>query len=175
MATTERHSKKAKRKHNATDESVKVSKTEVNETPDKRKQKSAHRKKNKEVEEEIEEVAQNGTEDADEQEEPSTEQPDAEEDEQMKELEDLPSANALSLPQTGESLPTKFTELSLSDRTLEAINEMGFENMTEIQQRAIPPLMAGRDVLGAAKTGSGKTLAFVRKYNFHNFLVERIR
>jgi ATP-dependent RNA helicase DDX18/HAS1 len=33
--------------------------------------------------------------------------------------------------------------------------------MTEIQQRAIPPLMAGRDVLGAAKTGSGKTLAFL--------------
>jgi superfamily II DNA/RNA helicase len=38
---------------------------------------------------------------------------------------------------------------------------MGFDTMTEIQQRAIPPLMAGRDVLGAAKTGSGKTLAFV--------------
>ncbi|KAK3048368.1 ATP-dependent RNA helicase, partial [Coniosporium uncinatum] len=33
--------------------------------------------------------------------------------------------------------------------------------MTEIQQKAIPPLMAGRDVLGAAKTGSGKTLSFL--------------
>lgn len=33
--------------------------------------------------------------------------------------------------------------------------------MTEVQARCIPPLMAGRDVMGAAKTGSGKTLAFL--------------
>ena len=38
---------------------------------------------------------------------------------------------------------------------------MGFEKMTTIQRKAIPPLLAGRDVLGAAKTGSGKTLAFL--------------
>ena len=38
---------------------------------------------------------------------------------------------------------------------------MGFENMTPIQARAIPPLLAGRDLVGAAKTGSGKTLAFL--------------
>ena len=38
---------------------------------------------------------------------------------------------------------------------------MGFTRMTEVQARTIPPLMAGRDVLGAAKTGSGKTLAFL--------------
>jgi ATP-dependent RNA helicase DDX18/HAS1 len=38
---------------------------------------------------------------------------------------------------------------------------MGFESMTEIQQRAIPPLLAGKDVLGAAKTGSGQTLTFL--------------
>lgn len=38
---------------------------------------------------------------------------------------------------------------------------MGFTKMTEVQARTIPPLMAGRDVLGAAKTGSGKTLAFL--------------
>ncbi|KAF2492337.1 DEAD-domain-containing protein [Lophium mytilinum] len=44
---------------------------------------------------------------------------------------------------------------------MQAIKDMGFETMTEIQRRGIPPLMAGKDVLGAAKTGSGKTLAFL--------------
>lgn len=57
--------------------------------------------------------------------------------------------------------PERFSELELSERTMVAIEGMGFESMTEIQRRAIPPLMAGKDVLGAAKTGSGKTLAFL--------------
>ncbi|CAA9962649.1 hypothetical protein CFE70_006082 [Pyrenophora teres f. teres 0-1] len=57
--------------------------------------------------------------------------------------------------------PTEFAELNLSERTRQAIDGMGFKTMTEIQQKAIPPLLAGRDVLGAAKTGSGKTLAFL--------------
>jgi ATP-dependent RNA helicase DDX18/HAS1 len=72
----------------------------------------------------------------------------------------LPSLNAVSLPQTGEE-PQKFKDLNLSEKSMKAIEEMGFETMTEIQRRGIPPLMAGRDVLGAAKTGSGKTLAFL--------------
>jgi len=38
---------------------------------------------------------------------------------------------------------------------------MGFDRMTEVQARCIPPLLTGRDVLGAARTGSGKTLAFL--------------
>ena len=54
-----------------------------------------------------------------------------------------------------------FTDLNLSERTMKAIEEMGFTKMTEIQRRGIPPLLAGKDVLGAAKTGSGKTLAFL--------------
>jgi ATP-dependent RNA helicase DDX18/HAS1 len=57
--------------------------------------------------------------------------------------------------------PIKFADLKMSERTMKAIEGMGFENMTEIQRRAIPPLLAGKDVLGAAKTGSGKTLAFL--------------
>lgn len=73
---------------------------------------------------------------------------------------DLPSMNDVHLPQT-EGEPQKFTELDLSDKTMKAVDDMGFETMTEIQQRAIPPLLAGRDVLGAAKTGSGKTLSFL--------------
>ena len=72
----------------------------------------------------------------------------------------LPSTMPPSLPATGPD-STKFSELGLSEKTMQAINDMKFETMTEIQQRGIPPLMAGRDVLGAAKTGSGKTLAFL--------------
>lgn len=54
-----------------------------------------------------------------------------------------------------------FNSLDCCDRTKDAIKDLGFEKMTEVQARTIPPLMAGRDVLGAAKTGSGKTLAFL--------------
>eukprot|EP00258_Populus_trichocarpa_P000360 XP_002298317.3 DEAD-box ATP-dependent RNA helicase 51 [Populus trichocarpa] len=49
----------------------------------------------------------------------------------------------------------------LSEATRKTIQEMGFENLTQIQARAIPPLLVGKDVLGAARTGSGKTLAFL--------------
>lgn len=56
---------------------------------------------------------------------------------------------------------TDFATLGLSEQTSNAIKEMGFTKMTEVQARCIPPLMTGRDVLGAAKTGSGKTLAFL--------------
>lgn len=54
-----------------------------------------------------------------------------------------------------------FESLGLSDNTHKSIKEMGFARMTQIQAKAIPPLMMGRDVLGAARTGSGKTLAFL--------------
>lgn len=78
----------------------------------------------------------------------------------LGEASDLPSALGVSLPNTDAS-PQKFAELNLSERTMKAINDMPYDTMTEIQQRAIPPALAGRDVLGAAKTGSGKTLSFL--------------
>jgi ATP-dependent RNA helicase DDX18/HAS1 len=59
------------------------------------------------------------------------------------------------------SIPQQFTDLSLSAPTLKSIQTMGFTKLTEVQSRTIPPLLAGKDVLGAAKTGSGKTLAFL--------------
>ncbi|MCJ1323079.1 ATP-dependent RNA helicase ddx18 [Xylographa vitiligo] len=73
---------------------------------------------------------------------------------------DLPTVSTLALPSTGPA-PQRFSDLNLSSKTMQAIEDMKFQTMTEIQQRGIPPLMAGRDVLGAAKTGSGKTLAFL--------------
>ena len=75
-------------------------------------------------------------------------------------LDDVPSAGSLSLPTTGQG-PKHFSDMNLSSKTMQAIEDMKFTEMTEIQQRGIPPLLAGRDVLGAAKTGSGKTLAFL--------------
>ncbi|XP_047327285.1 DEAD-box ATP-dependent RNA helicase 51-like [Impatiens glandulifera] len=54
-----------------------------------------------------------------------------------------------------------FESLPLSEPTLKSIKEMGFKYLTEIQEKSIPPLLLGKDVLGAARTGSGKTLAFL--------------
>jgi superfamily II DNA/RNA helicase len=55
---------------------------------------------------------------------------------------------------------TKFSELSLDPKVLQAIIETGYETPTPIQAQAIPPALEGRDVLGIAQTGTGKTGAF---------------
>jgi len=54
----------------------------------------------------------------------------------------------------------KFTEFNLTENVLKGLKESGFEEPTDIQQKAIPPLLEGRSLVGQAKTGSGKTLAF---------------
>ncbi|MFB6240742.1 MAG: DEAD/DEAH box helicase, partial [Gemmatimonadota bacterium] len=56
--------------------------------------------------------------------------------------------------------PRSFEELGLEPRLLEALSRRGYEAPTAIQRRAIPPALAGRDVLGSAQTGTGKTAAF---------------
>ena len=53
-----------------------------------------------------------------------------------------------------------FSQLSLSPSIAQAVAEMGYENMTPIQAQAIPVVLEGRDVMGAAQTGTGKTAAF---------------
>jgi ATP-dependent RNA helicase DeaD len=53
-----------------------------------------------------------------------------------------------------------FTDLALRPELLRALSSLGYEEPTPIQCAAIPPLLAGRDLLGQAATGTGKTAAF---------------
>ncbi|KAJ7394227.1 ATPdependent RNA helicase [Desmophyllum pertusum] len=79
----------------------------------------------------------------------------AKEEKEIKELEersrDLESSATVS----------KFSDLPLSQRTLQGLQSTGYQIPTEIQKAGIPISLKGCDILGAAKTGSGKTLAFL--------------
>lgn len=66
----------------------------------------------------------------------------------------------------------KFNELRLNATILKAIKEKGYVNPTPIQEQAIPPVLAGRDLLGCAQTGTGKTAAFVMP-TLHRLLADR--
>jgi ATP-dependent RNA helicase DeaD len=55
---------------------------------------------------------------------------------------------------------TAFRKLGLSAEVQQAIDELGFDEPTPIQEQAIPELLAGHDVIGQAQTGTGKTAAF---------------
>ncbi|MGH2503823.1 MAG: DEAD/DEAH box helicase, partial [Ktedonobacterales bacterium] len=55
---------------------------------------------------------------------------------------------------------TTFADLGVDPRAIATLSRMGIETPTLIQARAIPPLLAGRDVVGQSRTGSGKTIAY---------------
>src|SRR3954447_219215 len=55
---------------------------------------------------------------------------------------------------------TTFKDLGLSAQLLEALDDVGYESPSPIQEEAIPPMLEGRDIIGQAQTGSGKTAAF---------------
>lgn len=91
-----------------------------------------------------------------------------EEQEESGSEEDAEDVDISELPGSATALETllsdnRFESLRgrVSDQTLDAIKEMQFEKMTEIQAKSIPPLLEGRDLVGSARTGSGKTLAFL--------------
>lgn len=54
-----------------------------------------------------------------------------------------------------------FYDLDLSDNTLDAIDAMGWTSCTPIQEKCIPEIIKGKDVLGIAQTGTGKTAAYL--------------
>ena len=57
-------------------------------------------------------------------------------------------------------MSNSFSQLSLAPALARAVAEMGYEAMTPIQAQAIPVVLTGKDVMGAAQTGTGKTAAF---------------
>ena len=57
-------------------------------------------------------------------------------------------------------MTTSFSNLQLAPALARAVAEMGYESMTPIQAQAIPVVLTGQDVMGAAQTGTGKTAAF---------------
>ena len=65
---------------------------------------------------------------------------------------------------------TEFSSLELSEQTASAVADMGHTHMTEVQSRTIPPLLLGRDVLGAAKTGVPAPLESLRNPISHAVL-----
>jgi superfamily II DNA/RNA helicase len=55
----------------------------------------------------------------------------------------------------------KFKDTGLSDLLVDSLNSIGFEEATPIQEQAIGPIIAGKDLIGCAQTGTGKTAAFL--------------
>ena len=60
-----------------------------------------------------------------------------------------------------EAMENGFRSLKVTRQFVDALDEMGLVEPTDIQQKAIVPALAGQDVLGIAQTGSGKTLAYL--------------
>ena len=73
---------------------------------------------------------------------------------------DVAVSSGSSVPATSAPSNIAFTDLGLSDVVLKALTAEGYETPTPIQQKAIPHVLAGRDLLGCAQTGTGKTAAF---------------
>jgi len=61
---------------------------------------------------------------------------------------------------SAESQPILFSDLGLPESLLAALRDVGYESPSPIQAATIPPLLAGRDMIGQAQTGTGKTAAF---------------
>lgn len=109
--------------------------------------------KEEKEEEKVEEVAKEKEEEKEEEE--NTE-------ETTEESEEPEAKKAKIIPNKNSCISnTLFESANISDNTKNAIRDMGFTNMTEIQANSIGPLLKGKDLMGKASTGSGKSLAFL--------------
>ncbi len=71
-----------------------------------------------------------------------------------------PASTEISNELNADTPLMAFAQLQLADPLARAVAEMGYESMTPIQAQAIPVVITGKDVMGAAQTGTGKTAAF---------------
>ena len=69
-------------------------------------------------------------------------------------------SDAPGIPSPDDPTESGFAPLGLDPRLLSALASLGYEEPTPVQTQAIPPLLAGRDLLAQAATGTGKTAAF---------------
>jgi ATP-dependent RNA helicase DDX49/DBP8 len=78
--------------------------------------------------------------------------------EEEEEYEGNESANNKGTPKGEDSL--SFESLGLSEWVCKSVSAMGFRQPTPVQQKCVPAILSGHDVIGCAETGSGKTAAF---------------
>ena len=73
----------------------------------------------------------------------------------------------------------KFTDLPINDKLKDTLSSNNYEQLTEIQKKAIPTILANRNVIMKSETGSGKTLAYlvplIEKLYVHSIEVEKIK
>jgi ATP-dependent RNA helicase RhlE len=74
-------------------------------------------------------------------------------------IQDLETPEAEVAPEA-VAVPLRFDTLALDPKLLRAVGDSGYTALTPIQAKAIPLVLAGRDMMGAAQTGTGKTAAF---------------
>jgi len=74
--------------------------------------------------------------------------------------QDIQDMQEQDVPVSDAPVENGFAKLDLSDAIMQAVTDMGFTSPSPIQAEAIPPILAGRDVIGQAQTGTGKTAAF---------------
>ncbi len=82
---------------------------------------------------------------------------------QLKQAVKSPDAASRVTPDTqlsGDAVSASFEAMGLSEAILKGIKEAGFVTPSPIQAKAIPPALAGKDLIGQAQTGTGKTAAF---------------
>ena len=136
-----------------------MTKKQIKATTPKRKRPEPTKKVEKEEEEEkkeekkvVEEIPE---------EKPEEEKIPEEEEEKAEEPEAKKAKVEGTAAKSGCISNTLFETADISENTKNAIRDMGFTNMTEIQANSLAPLLKGKDLMGKASTGSGKSLAFL--------------